>query len=859
MAFNRNHPTENHPTEKARTKVLSAEECLAKTVKGKDGTLEKGCDVPTHLKATFRVGQAILNFLEGTRAGDLLEKRDLLGALLHDLGKLTPAFQEKIYGALGMAMNLVGTTVLGENHATASRTILKGWKLYNLANLVGDHHGRVCTGKSPGAHLGQSDWKENQRAVAEALCREFGLELEDVPYKWGSARFRLVQGLTSLADWLSSGLELEAEEELSDAKIQSAISRAGFVPFRVNEGLSFEEIFGFPPFAVQSLMAEKMVPGGVYVLETEMGGGKTEAALYLAYRLLEKERHNGIYFALPTQLTSDKIHERFKEFLKKILPAQASRRALLLHGQAWLRNELYSSDGTENEQRTVDRDAWFDHRKRGLLAPFAVGTVDQILMAVINVRYNFMRAFGAAGKVIILDEIHSYDAYTGTLIQALIKLLREMHCTVILLSATLTRQARNDLLGNSDGEPDPLESCYPLLSYRDNKMVRFEKTPPPPGKTVSIFSSRNLQGSIDRALEKAENGESVLWIENTVHDAQKVFRMLRARAGKNIQVGLIHSRFPSYVRSRQEKYWTELYGKNVTAETRSGGKILIGTQVLEQSIDIDADYLITRLCPTDMLLQRIGRLWRHRRLDAFRPPTARCVVEILNEEPYENRPEYQKPPHEKHYVYAPYVLVRSQEVWESRSEIVLPRDMRTLLEETYAEREETGYYQGLKEELEKRKDVLKGLAHLSQGDAERTGKDEEGLGTRYNERPMVELLLLEDYDQENGRLKLHGREDFLTLPGKNATPREKFLISRILIKHLIRVPECAAPPYESFPLGFLSHLLYIGRNADRPLRAAFIAPSGGSLRDFSQNPVDLENYEIGYCEEIGYFYTPKKK
>ncbi|MDO4569290.1 MAG: CRISPR-associated helicase Cas3' [Planctomycetia bacterium] len=839
--------------------VLPPGECLAKTIRTTDGAVEKGCDVQTHLRATGLVGLALLDFLKGTRAGDLLERRDLLGAVLHDIGKLTPAFQDKIYGALGMALNLVAAEVKDENHAVSSRAILDDWGLENLAELAGDHHGRACTGKAGTACVGQSGWRENQRAVAEALCCEFGLELEDVPYKWGSPKFRLVQGLTSLADWLSSGLELGAEEELSNAKIQSAVHGAGFVPFRVREGLSFEEIFGFLPFAVQSLMAEKMVPGGVYVLETEMGGGKTEAALYLAYRLLEKERHNGIYFALPTQLTSDKIHERFGKFLEKILPEQESRRALLLHGRAWLRNELYSSDGEENEQRAVDRDAWFDHRKRGLLAPFAVGTVDQLLMAVINVHYNFMRAFGAAGKAIILDEIHSYDAYTGTLIQALIKMLREMNCTVILLSATLTRQTRNDLLGNSDGTPNPLESCYPLLSYHDGEAVQFEKTEPPQSKTVSIVSSRKVEDSIDRALEKAENGECVLWIENTVRDAQNVFRILRARAEKNIQLGLIHSRFPSFVRSRQEKKWTELYGKGVEPETRAGGKILIGTQVLEQSIDIDADYLLTRLCPTDMLLQRIGRLWRHRRLDALRPPSARCEVEILNEEPFENRAEYKKPPHEEHRVYAPYVLARSQEVWENRSKIALPSDMRTLLEETYAERVETGYYKGLKDDLEEQKGMLKRLACLSQGDAGKTQQDEEGLRTRYGEKATVELLLLEERDPENRWIKLHGRQGSLTLPRKDASRGEKLRASRILTNHLIRVPDYAAPTYESFPLGFLSHLLYIGRGDERPIRAAFIDPCGGKLRDFSHKEVESEKYELGYLEEVGYFYTPRKR
>jgi CRISPR-associated endonuclease/helicase Cas3 len=139
-----------------------------------------------------------------------------------------------------------------------------------------------------------------------------------------------------------------------------------------------------------------------------MGLGKTEAALYAAYQLLAKQKATGIYFALPTQLTSNKIHERVNAFLAKILhTTNSNQNALLLHSNAWLKREL-AVEGNPNG-------SWFEESKRGILAPFAVGTIDQALMAVMNIKHGFVRAFGLAGKVVILDEVHSYDTYTGTL------------------------------------------------------------------------------------------------------------------------------------------------------------------------------------------------------------------------------------------------------------------------------------------------------------------------------------------------------------------------------------------------------------------------------------------------------------
>ncbi|WP_410315314.1 DEAD/DEAH box helicase, partial [Klebsiella pneumoniae] len=159
----------------------------------------------------------------------------------------------------------------------------------------------------------------------------------------------------------------------------------------------------------------------LYILEAQMGMGKTEAALYAAYQMLVQEKATGIYFALPTQLTSNKIYDRFNAFLHQIVSTETPQHALLLHSGAWLMDTEMGEEGSPGG-------AWFNHRKRGLLAPFAVGTIDQALMAVMNVKHGFVRAYGLAGKVVILDEVHTYDLYTGTILNALVEFLCQIDC-----------------------------------------------------------------------------------------------------------------------------------------------------------------------------------------------------------------------------------------------------------------------------------------------------------------------------------------------------------------------------------------------------------------------------------------------
>ena len=231
---------------------------------------------------------------------------------------------------------------------------------------------------------------------------------------------------------------------------------------------------------------------GVYVIEGPMGCGKTEAALAAAYQLIAAGKAAGLYFALPTQVTSNRIHLRVQPFVERISEEPMAVR--LAHAASWLvESELPprlrpASPDAEAEQHVRVGRSWFASPKRALLAPFGVGTVDQALLGVVAAKHFFVRQFGLAGKVVVLDEVHTYDLYTSTLIDALVQRLRELHCTVLVLSATLTKARRQQLLGVDDRQP--LSDAYPLLSRVGSRLEEVA-CDAPPAKTfeVALFST----------------------------------------------------------------------------------------------------------------------------------------------------------------------------------------------------------------------------------------------------------------------------------------------------------------------------------------------------------------------------------
>lgn len=739
----------------------------------------------------------------------------LIGTLaaLHDLGKISPGFQQKCEiwlaenGLTKIARNCCWDTAAESDHGKISHSAIQDFLTQQgiprcvakyFATVLGGHHGRIkFLPNDRGIRLAPTDieagginWGRERLACAQQVWEYFKVEgtLEtfddDNPALWWLA------GLTSVADWIGSDQQFFPADAVSNADDASLVARnaleaIGFALPAINRDLSFEQLFGFPPNEMQIKTLAAITGPGVYVVEAPMGMGKTEAALGAAYQLLACGKASGIYFALPTQATSNRIHLRMSDFLQRISPAATQSR--LIHGNSWLLNENleFRPSVTVQKEKSADdarngRD-WFASAKRALLAPYGVGTVDQALLGVVAAKHFFVRHFALAGKVVILDEVHSYDLYTGTLIDKLITTLEGLGCTVIILSATLTGKRREQIVAN--GVDEELEQPYPLISGRIEG-VSFESVAVSPlqSRTITI-DFKTAEVAIEEALALAHLGGAVLWICNTVDAAQSCFNLLKERVKNEFPLGLLHSRFPYWRREKLENIWMARFGKD--GETRCGS-ILVSTQVVEQSVDLDADLLITELAPTDMLLQRLGRLWRHERQNRPVANPRVCIIEeSLDLEDFKQLTpdKIRKRLGAKAFVYDPYILLRSLEVWRNRNEITIPSDIRTAIEATYLEQEdEPESWQELFFENEANSMAYRRKAQMSSNIWQAALDDREGVQTRLNEMPTVAMILCRNMSDREAQFV---DDTTAVLVGDDFV----FATAKAIHRNLVKVPE----------------------------------------------------------------------
>lgn len=839
--------------------IIPLSRCLAKSRKMIDNTVLPGRIVLSHCQIVGEVARALIKRMPDWQRVELFPDGSELVAAAHDIGKVSPTFQKKIFTALTQRDEAVFLALKAFNaesekmwggHAGVSQATAEAHKVgRHIPEILGQHHGfspNLAIYQATCGSFGGEIWQAQRTELLEQLKKVLHSEF---PAVGSELQARVLAGLTTVSDWIGSGSLFDDPGNDSPEKIELALDAAGYIQPQLKSGLSFFDVFGFSPKATQLKLIEAAKQPGVYVLEAPMGLGKTEAALYAAYQLLERKLATGIYFALPTQLTSDKIHERVNTFLGKILDDQSPhKQALLVHGNAWLKQFKMGEEGNPGG-------AWFSQGKRGILAPFAVGTIDQALMAVMNVKHGFVRTFGLAGKVVILDEVHSYDSFTGTILDALVKALRQLQCTVIILSATLTRERRAKLL-----EATPLSSSYPLITALPNVGELDEiDVEVIPDEAVAIAHQQE-SNAVEEALRRAEEGQQVLWIENTVNEAQAIYKILSARAGgMGVACGLLHSRFTKADRAAKEDCWVACFSKSGAATRGQQGRILVGTQVLEQSLDIDADFLVTRIAPTDMLLQRLGRLWRH--TDTVRPQSARREALILSPDLISaiTSPELAFGATAK--VYAPYVLCRSLSVWQGVSKIELPSQIRELIEATYIKQDESGDMAKHLHQVEVIRTKLERLAllGLSKGG---TTLPEEKAQTRHSELESTEVLLIRAYQpepQKQGTWVTLLNHERLWLPQNGRSlPRSKWReISATLMQNTLKVADYLAPNAVSkSQLNWLADYFYLGRpeyDESVMLRVALV-------RD-DENLIGLDGekvngkYQLSYNARLGYLAT----
>lgn len=833
--------------------LLKEKDCLAKTLGH-----ERGCDLYAHSVATCKVLRELQRRYGGEVRKKLIVPAAELIAAYHDIGKMTPSFQQKIYDALNLTAALPWHHHVDEKngHAKSSAIILDS--IYGEKNavpeLAGAHHGTYTKlsfeDTIENDALGGQAWQEQRIHFLNRLKEVLGLpedpeiteELKDI-----------ILGAVILSDWISSSIPICYGTQACDSAIESALINAGFEPRKTREGLSFDAIFPFMPNDLQEKMMEHTAVGGIYVVESGMGSGKTEAALALAYKLINEKKADGLYFALPTQMTSEKIYARLNMFLERILDEDPDKvNAILIHGDAHLHWELHEQ--TEEQGPRKGRDSWFLNKKRALLAPFGAGTIDQALLSVINVKHRALRAFALAGKVVIFDEIHSYDSYTDTLLEQLIHRLCSWGCTVVLLSATLTEKACRKL-GCIPDEYRFRTAVYPRILLNDHGLISEIAVRPEQSKKVELRHADDENEVLIEALRRAGNGEQVLWIENTIEHVQSIYRKV-CQGASGIEVGIIHSRYPVKERNLREGYWTDVWGKNGSEKRKQRGRILIASQVLEQSVDVDADFLVTRMAPADFIFQRVGRLWRHSANDRV-PGSTCCAVLLESKELFEPEKLINHKNNQIYLPYSPYWLCRSAEVFQNKTEIILPDDIRNTLECVYAERDEEGAMQILKHDSARMDERLINYANAATAETGLLQSDDQ-FGTRYSEEPQVQVLLLRKGNcGENLKEKICSIFEDGPILLDRISRGSQLETSKKLLANIIKVSIGIAPDPDSFNADFLHDFLWTGDGSFYPVRIAYVNDDG-ELLDSACNPLKNSRGRLFYHKNTGYELRKEK-
>lgn len=663
----------------------------------------------------------------------------------HDTGKASPPFQFQNSAVSEVAKQLASGYLYDlwskrpqvlltrdkiPGHGTITACTLPGYLRTwvddevadELAAIVGGHHGfmprhdeieTVTKGsQSRKYNLGNSpespQWQQWRVEILEALADYCGIKNTKSPQMPDAGGAVLLAGITTLADWLASNQTCfpaaGASPDLADyinglaTKVDATLNAAQWPEWHPHQQpLSFAELFKHQPRglqeAIENLMPNLQGEPALLIVEAPTGEGKTEAALTVAH-FNTSHGMPGTYIGMPTQATGNALYDRLKSYLNDWYPYQTIN-LQLVHSASAL-DENFSSticrlDKIYDDDRKpsgVAASEWFVHRKRALLAPWGVGTVDQALVGILRSKHQFLRLLGLAGKTVVLDEVHAYDGYTSRLLDQLVHWCGILGSPVVVLSATLSSVQRQRLLASYAEGLGLKKPELPVADY--------------PRLTIYAQGKATVDPSFTRAkLDKINRNKDIHihWVEESDINAQlgkgataiirSTVKRCQDTAKRYPQSGVFHSRFTQEHRQEKEKTCLRDYGKPQSKDDPARPpSLLVATQVIEQSLDVDFDVLISDLCPVDLLIQRMGRLWRHDR--QHRGVSERAIYLILpkcDEDCLPNfgqdvegrmvRGRYQARVYDRHALLRTWYLLRDRPL------ITLPQDTDYLIQQAY--------------------------------------------------------------------------------------------------------------------------------------------------------------------------------
>lgn len=618
---------------------------------------------------------------------------------LHDIGKIEYHFQSKEPGmAEQLKREKTGDIAFGKvnvRHEATGRKVIRGiWHSMDLdedavdvfSNIIGAHHQKNTSsmeGKPSRYFLNYQ--KELEEEMRRVFLGEKRLIIPELTEEDGVLESILL-GLMILSDWIASGVMFaDAEQWIDNADAEEHIHRltceflnkSGIGPRKHIWRAGFSNVWPWishdslrPPQKCIEQRYTEPARDLVTLIEAPMGEGKTEAGMYAAVQLAKTWRKDGFYVALPTAATSSQMVSRIRDWFGV---HNLDDRIRLLHGMAWLSDEaMVIPTNSEDASEILN---WLVPTRRALLGQYSVGTVDQAMLAISKTRYGVLRLLGLANKVLVIDEIHSYDVYMGAFLVRLLEWCRAMKTPVIMLSATLPPDLKKKLLKPYTNQK--LSGAYPLITSIDDKGVVHEQvigeTSRKQNVEIHLLPILNAPEMIaSKAKELTEHGGCICVMMNTVMQAQQVYRELEKMYDGELY--LFHAQFPAARRDEIEKECISKFGKDKS--NRPHRAILVSTQVVEQSLDVDFDAMLTAAAPIDLLIQRMGRIFRHE--ETVRPETMQHPVQWIM---IPSGDDFGA----DGFVYPEVLLKQSIHILKDRSTVRIPEDLAELVADGYDE------------------------------------------------------------------------------------------------------------------------------------------------------------------------------
>ncbi|WP_314973982.1 CRISPR-associated helicase Cas3' [Corynebacterium matruchotii] len=595
--------------------------------------------------------------------------------------------------------------------------------------ILAGHHGVFPTGPTRSSiYNAEHDmhWHTERlnlwdRAAATAGLSDAELEVLATTPLTQTAQMVLT-GFLIMSDWIASNQTFFPLDDTRSSwnRAQFALQRLHFPRrWQPTEPEDNQELFaasfalpkGASARPIQNTAMEiaKQVTGpSLLLIEAPTGDGKTEAALAAAEILAARLGFSGVTVALPTCATSDAMLPRLLRWLDNRLPAGMRSSLVLSHSKAQF-NEEYQSlfhhaddsfesiydydydDNPEEQEAVIQPHWWFTGRKTSMLSDFTIGTIDQVLFGALRSKHLALRHLGFTNKIIILDEIHAADSYMSVYLDRIITWLGALGIPVIALSATLDPARRAQLLADyqmgasypalipaEDTDKAKSQTSYPLISVAGAEGMEFYSLEPSGRRQV--FMVEFIEDVVEQVVGQSRFGGCIGVVCNTVRRAQEVYAEVSARV--DVEVVLIHSRFLAFERRRIEKDLVARLGPD--APDRPKSLIVVSTQVIEQSMDLDFDCIFSDLAPMDLLLQRAGRLHRHNRPHESRPAeftTAMLYISGCTQPAPEEVPELDKG---SCMVYGASILLRTLNTLLLHGSVITsPDDVAPLVRMTY--------------------------------------------------------------------------------------------------------------------------------------------------------------------------------